>query len=82
MNERTPLKKEEVIKRFQNEVQSSGSRIPDIDFRQLIGISVFLKCLGDSRLVHTVYGDRELVEVQLLEDAGDLKAGEHFIWYK
>jgi hypothetical protein len=81
MNDQKALDKEGLIRYFQRKAQPSDSRVRNIDFGHLIGIPIFLICLGNSRLVHTMYGDRELVEIELLENAGDLQAGEHFAWW-
>lgn len=72
------LSSKDVVEHFSRETQKHATHLPNIDFRLLVGTPVFLECLGDSRFVHTVYGERELVEIQILESADILKAGEQY----
>jgi hypothetical protein len=71
----------DIIERFAREKQKSGRELPNIDFRDLIGAPVFLECVCNSRIVHTVHGERELAEVRILEDADTLKKGEEYTWW-
>jgi len=75
------LSSKDVVEHFSRETQKHAAHLPNIDFRLLVGTPLFLECLGNSRFVHTVYGERELVEIQILEGADTLKAGEQYTWW-
>ena len=54
---------------------------PTIDFAELEGLPVFIGCVSEARSIKTKHGEREAVDIQILQDVGPLEEGTELTWW-
>lgn len=57
------------------------SKLQTINFDDLKGLPVFFECVSEARLIQTKHGEREVVDIRILQDIEPLKEGEEYSWF-